>query len=85
MFLIVVDVYFKWFEVILLIIINVVRIIEELILIYVYGLCEQLVSDDGIQQIVVEFQVFVGCNGMKLVLYYLVVNGMVECFVQVFE
>lgn len=82
MFLVVVDVYIKWLEVVLVKLIFLSLIIEILCDLFVrFGILEQIVSDNGIQFVFEEFQIFVKFNGICyiiLVLYYLVMNGFVE-------
>ena len=89
MFLIVVDVHFKWPEVIPMTTTTASRTIEELRKLFAtHGLPEQLVSDNGPQFIADEFGEFMRSNGIKHIksaLYRPATNGMAERSVQTFK
>ena len=89
MWLIVVDAYSKWPEVIPMKVITATRTIKELHTIFArWGLSEQIISDNGPQFISEEFQKFAQSNGIKhskIAPYHPQSNGAAERFVQTFK
>ena len=89
MWLIVVDSYSKWPEVIQMKATSATRTIEELRLIFArFGLPEQIVSDNGPQFVAQEFQDFTKSNGIlhtRVAPYHPRSNGLAERFVQTFK
>ena len=88
MFLIVVDSYSKWPEVLPMKKTTDATIIELCRLFSCYGLPEQLVSDNGPQFVSEEFRAFLKGNGVKHIHcfpYHPSSNGAVERFVQTFK
>ena len=87
--LITVDAYSKWPEVIPMKVTTATRTIEELRTIFVrWGLSEQIVTDNGPQFISEEFHKFVYSNGIKhskTTPYHPQSNGAAERFVQTFK
>ena len=86
MFLIVVDSYSKWLEVIIMQSTIAAKTIEELRNIFARnGIPHQLVSDNGPQFVSDEFRNFMKVNGIRHIrtaVYHPASNGEAECFVQ---
>ena len=89
MFLIVVDAYSKWPEVVPMTTTSATKTIEELRSMFARnGIPDQIVSDNGPQFIAAEFSVFVKNNGIKHIRsapYHPATNGLAERFVQTFK
>ena len=89
MYLVVVDAYSKWMEVIMMTSTTSERTITELRKLFAaHGLPEQLVSDNGPQFTSVEFDVFLKANGIRHICsapYHSQSNGEAERFVQTFK
>ena len=89
MFLIVVDAYSKWSEVVPMTTKSTTKTVEELRSMFGRnGIPDQIVSDNGPQFIAAEFSVFVKNNGIKHIRcapYHPATNGLVERFVQTFK
>ena len=89
MFLIVVDAYSKWPEVVPMTTTSAIKTIEELRSMFARnGIPDQIVSDNGPQFIAAEFSVFVKNNGIKHIRsapYHPATNGLAERFVQTFK
>ena len=89
MFLIAIDAYSKWPEVIPMSSTSTDRTIEELRTMFSRnGIPEQLVSDNGPQFTAVEFTTFTRINGIKHIKsapYHPATNGLAERFVQTFK
>jgi len=89
MWLILVDLFSKWPEVVPMHSTTATRTIEELRLIFSrFGLPDQIISDNGPQFVSEEFREFVKSNGIhhvRVALYHPKSNGQAERFVQTFK
>ena len=86
LFLIVTDAHSKWPEVVEMATMTAQRTIVELR--KIFGLPEQVISDNGLQFVSADFASFMKMNGIKHIrcaLYHLSSNGAAERFVQTFR